>query len=350
MCVLYGMPANERDLGGTGIEAWSSAEWRELAVAWLDRELGRLGMERCGDVEQPHLRPWGTVLKVATTRGPVWFKANGPSTAFEAGLYELLHRVTPARVLAPISLNVSRGWILLPHGGSLLADQFTGPDLADALVTVLPQYGELQLGLVPYAGELLALGVSDMRAQVMLQRFDEAVDAVREYAERSGAADQERYRRVRDFRGTFAEWCERLAGVPVSPSLDHNDLHPWNVFVSGERQNLQTRFYDWGDSVVAHPFSSMLVGMGFLQMRLKADVGDPRILRVRDAYLEVFGPFAPRDQLIDALELACRVGKVARALTWQRAVRTAGDGSEEFAEAPFESLASLLEDNYLGRV
>ena len=94
----------------------------------------------------------------------------------------------------------------------------------------------------------------------------------------------------------------------------------------------------------------MLVGIGFLQMRLKVGVGDPRVLRVRDAYLEVFDHLAPRPLLIEALELACRVGKVARALTWNRAVSSVGDESKEFEEAPFESLASLLEDNYLGRV
>ena len=49
------------------------------------------------------------------------------------------------------------------------------------------------------------------------------------------------------------------------------------------------------------------------------------------------------------LELACRVGKVARTLTWARAVMTSGaDTDAEFQRAPLESLGSLLDDSYPG--
>jgi len=332
-----------------GIEVWSSVEWRTLAEAWLDRQLAAAGIERTGGIEKTRIRPWGIVLKVPTTRGPVWFKAGGENTAFEVGLYELLVRVAPARVLAPIATDISRGWIILPDGGSVLGADFTGPDLADPLVTVLPQYGQLQLDLIPHSEQLLALGVADMRAAVMPRRFDQAVEAVQDHVARRGDAERDRFQRACELRKDFAEWCERLAVMPVGPSLDHNDLHPWNVFFTGTGKNLQTKFYDWGDSVVSHPFASMLVGIGFLQMQLNVAVDDARIQRARDAYLEVFGHLAPKHDLIDALELACRVGKVARALTWNRAVIGGGEGTEEFEDAPFESLTSLLDESYLGR-
>jgi hypothetical protein len=333
-----------------GIDVWSSVEWRTLAEAWLNRQLASAGIERRGDVEHTRLRPWGMVLKVPTTSGPVWFKASGVNTAFEAALYELLVRVAPARVLAPIATDTSRGWIVLPDGGSVLGERFTGADLADALVTVLPQYGQLQLDLIPHSERLLEMGVADMRPATMPRRFDEALEAVQDYVACRGDAERENYRRVREFREGFTEWCERLAAMPVAPSLDHNDLHPWNVFFTGAGEKLETRYYDWGDSVVSHPFASMLVGLGFLQMRLETRVDDARIQRARDAYLEVFTHIAPKNDLIAALELACQVGKVARALTWNRALIAGGEGSEEFANTPFESLTAILEENYLGRV
>jgi hypothetical protein len=48
---------------------WSSPEWRAQAVSWLDERLASAGIERRGDVEQPHLEPWATVLKVPTNAG-----------------------------------------------------------------------------------------------------------------------------------------------------------------------------------------------------------------------------------------------------------------------------------------
>ena len=69
------------------VESWSSVSWLEVAVSWLDEQLSVIGNERTGDVEQPHLEPWATVLKAPTTGGTVWLKAVAGSTAIEVRLY-----------------------------------------------------------------------------------------------------------------------------------------------------------------------------------------------------------------------------------------------------------------------
>ena len=100
-------------------------------------------------------------------------------------------------------------------------------------------------------------------------------------------------------RERFGEWCARLEGAAVGASLDHNDLHYWNVFVDGS-----VRFYDWGDSVVAHPFASMLLGLGMLRRQLEVGADDPAVVRPRDAYLEVFRDLASRAELVEEPEPA----------------------------------------------
>ena len=334
----------------TGVAVWSSASWRETAVSWLDEQLAGAGIKRTGDVEQPHLRPWATVLRAPTNHGPVWLKAAGPNTAFEAGLYELLQRVVPGHVLTPIAVDTSRGWILLPDGGPPLAERLNGSDLVEALVIALPQYGQLQRDLAPHSEELLALGVTDMRASTLPRRFDEACEAVAADVDQNGGpADQSTLERVAALRADVGSWCDQLVRAPGGASLDHNDLHPWNILMN--EPDGQARFYDWGDSVVAHPFASMLVGLGYMQgHELKVSAGDPQILRLRDSYLDVFSDLAPHSELVASLELACRVGKIARALTWHRAVSAFGRDNvdEEWARAPFETLAALLDESYLG--
>jgi Phosphotransferase enzyme family len=334
---------------GTGVEVWASQAWFALAVSWLDDQLAAAGIERTGEVEQPHLRPWATVLRAPTTRGPVWLKAAGPGTSTEIGLYELLHHVVPDRVLAPIATDVARGWMVLPDGGPTLGDRLFGPDLLSALVTVMPQYGQLQRDLASEADTLVALGVADMRAAIMPARFDQALAAVGASVERAGT-EKERatFRRLAPLRDTYAGWCDELAGAAVAPSLDHNDLHAWNILGAGPDGTGPARFYDWGDSVVAHPFASMLVGLGFLHSYLEVSLDDPQLLRIRDAYLEVFSDLAAHAELVATLELACRVGKVARALTWERAVRALGEDAGEFAQAPVRSMFSLLDASHLG--
>ena len=100
------------------------------------------------------------------------------------------------------------------------------------------------------------------------------------------------------------------------------------------------RYSDWGDAVVAHPFAVMLVPLGVLR-RMH---GDDALARARDAYLAGFGDPA---ELRETLELACRVAKIARALTWVRAIQAGENVVPEWAAAPAETLERLLAPGHL---
>jgi Phosphotransferase enzyme family len=318
-------------MSGRGVAIWSSAAWRETAVGWIDERLAEAGLERAGAVEQPRVRPWATVLRVPVAGGAVWFKAAGPGTAFEVPLYALLARVVPARVLTPVAADVARGWLLLPEGGPWLAS-------VEGLGAALVEYGGLQRELEPHVGAMLALGVPDMRPAAMPARFGEALEA-------AGGGDPATLRRIAAMEPVVRGWCERLAASPLPPSIDHNDLHPRNVLVDATGV---IRYYDWGDSVIAHPFAGALVPLGLVRRAL----GDGALGRARDAYLDVFADRGPRAQLGELLELACHVAKIARALTWHRALQAAREQGEpvdpEWADAPLQTLAMVLDPHYLG--
>ena len=155
----------------------------------------------------------------------------------------------------------------------------------------------------------------------MPTRFDEALETVAGFvADRGDARDHETLRNVAALQELYGSWCERLAAAVGAASVDHNDLHPWNMLVPRLDRPDEVRFYDWGDAVIAHPFACTLVPLGWTQHRLASSLDDPDLLGIRDAYLKVFSDLAPHAELAATLEAACRVGKVARALTWARAV------------------------------
>jgi hypothetical protein len=327
---------------------WSSPGWLDGAVSWLDAQLVAAGIERTGAVEQPRVRPWATVLRAPTSGGVVWLKAAGPGTAFEVGLYELLARVVPDRVLAPLAVDLERSWIALPDGGPSLGERFADAAQVEPLAAALVHYGRLQLDLAPHVDEMLAAGVPDMRPAVMPQRFAEALDATAGSLDAPGRAT---HRRIAAMAPTVAAWCEELAASALPPSLDHNDLHAGNVLGDDPARG-DVRFYDWGDSVVAHPLATLLVPLKMVRHLLGVGDDDPALLRVRDAYLAVFRDAAPAEDLVATLERAAHVAKIARALTWDRAVRTALEAGEEvpdeWATAALVTLGYVLDASYLG--
>jgi hypothetical protein len=340
-----------------GTEVWGSDAWREQALAWFDARLAEHGIQRRGVAEQPHLRPWATALRAPTNRGVFWMKAAAPGTAFEMRLYPVLSRLVPEHVLEPLAVDEARAWIILPDGGTTLGHctlgdraqgDAAGDRFAETFARALSAYARLQRALAPTADELVRLGVSDMRAAVMPQRFDEAaLEVASRLAQGGSSEDRATYERVLAQRDTFGEWCRELAQSPILPSLDHNDLHPWNIFWNADGQ--RTRFYDWGDSVVAHPFASLLVALGFVRFQLKVPADDARVERVRDAYLAEFAGLASHAELVRSAELACHVAKIARVLTWTRALAAMGSGDGgELARAPLRWFGMLLDPSPVG--
>jgi hypothetical protein len=312
---------------------WLDATWQVEAIAWIDEQLARLGRKRIGGLEQPHVRPWSTVMRVPTTAGPVWFKAAGPGTAYEAGLLEALATWGSTMLLTPLAIDPERAWLLLPDGGVRLRDQVRGAAGVDEWLRILPAYAMLQRHLAPRVAALLELGVPDLRPAAMPGLFARLVEA-----SGSGLTEPDRAR-LRGLLPDFVDWCAALSASGIAPSLQHDDLHDGNVFVGPGGD----RIFDWGDAVVAHPFGTLLATLRSIASR-DATLGRADLLRLRDAYLEPWTAEQPRTVLNETVQAALRVGAVGRAFAWERALRGVPAAAlGEYAGATEEWLLELFE-------
>jgi hypothetical protein len=65
---------------------WTRPGWFEQVSFWVHVELERWGIEVRDPIEQPHSRPWSTVLRVPTGEGDIYFKAVSPVHPYEPAL------------------------------------------------------------------------------------------------------------------------------------------------------------------------------------------------------------------------------------------------------------------------
>ena len=227
------------------MDAWTDAHWLAGVKGWVDRQLDELGFESTGDIEQPHIRPWSTVLRIPTTGGDVWFKANIPLLAYEAGVVGLLAARRPDFVPGLLATDVDRGWMLMADGGERLREIVERERDLRRWLDVLPRYGELQIDMAEDRDRLLGLGLPDRRLETLASRYEELIGRV------DTVTDDER-RRLRALVPTIGELCDRLASVGLPETIQHDDLHDGQIFVRDGRY----LFFDWGDACVSHPSSA----------------------------------------------------------------------------------------------
>jgi hypothetical protein len=262
---------------------------RRAAEDWI-----RLHVEPAGAIELVHERPWATVLRVPLAGGTAWFKACAPVQAFEPALTAGLAARWPGRVPEVFAHDEERAWLLLADAGIPLGSD-TPPE---SWLAVLPAYAELQRGETAHAAAHLAHGVPDLRLALLAERYDELVA-------RDLPLEPEESAHLRAFAPRFAALSDALAAFAIGNSVQHDDLHGGNVYTG--------RVLDWGDSSIAHPFTSLVVTFRFLEERRGLEPDDPWFARLRDAYLEPWG-----DGLSEAFALALRVGRFAHAIAWTR--------------------------------
>jgi hypothetical protein len=281
-----------------GVEQWQGSSFVGEAHRWIDEQLAALETVRSGRIEQPHVYPWSTVMRVPTEEGPVWFKANDASLRHEADIVELLSCRHPEAVPPLLARDPERGWMLMSDAGENLRAVVPRERSLSRWLEVLELYARVQVGTADDVHHLLSVGVPDMRLATLPDQYDDLV---------AGLGVEQRFR---DASGLVRDLADELAESGVPETLQHDDLHDGQVFVKDGRHLL----LDWGDACVSHPFFTLsvtlqgVIAWGLDDVERSEDLGP-----YRDAYL---APYAERfgGDLVRATDVAMRLGWACRAV------------------------------------
>jgi hypothetical protein len=337
---------------------WLQPGWLEEAQDWIIERLSEKGIAASGPIEQVHVRPWSTVLRVPTTGGIFYFKASAPVLAHEPGLAQALITWRPDCMQAVIAVNLERAWMLMPDESPWLRAMVQSTADLSHWEQILPLYAGVQREMISRQAELLGLGIFDRRLAGLAGQFEALLadqDAL--LVDLPDGLTAEQARRLADLVPRYAEMCAQLAGSGIPETLHHDDFHDGNIFVPGGRY----AFSDWGESCLAHPFFTLLVTLRSIAYRLDLAYGaaehdflfDQEILHLRDVYLSAWKDYGSLDDLREAFDLAWRVAMVNRALTWHKVVsRLDGQERGKYASSVpgwLQEFLEIMECNHQGR-
>ncbi len=294
---------------------WTQPDWLAQAHAWIHAELDRQNLRARGAIEQPHIRPWSTVLRVPTNDGDVFFKALPPVLAREVAITHALARWRPDCMPRVLAVDATRGWMLMADGGTRLRDLLRPARDITHWHRVLPLYAALQIEMAHHVAELIALGAPDRRLAALPAEYERLLsDTEILRVDQTPGITSAEYQRLLDLTPRFTAQCRALAQYPIPESLHHGDLHDGNIFVREGRYI----FFDWGDASVTHPFFSFRTVMVSNENSLGLSEDAPEHNSLRDIYLEAWMRFDSRENLLSAFNLARQLWMIPTALVWHR--------------------------------
>jgi Phosphotransferase enzyme family len=301
----------DADTGSVGVDHDAARRWVTAQVSGLGGAVTSAG--------EPHgTRVWSHTIAFGTTLGPLWFKANAVGTRHEPRLHRHLAGVIPDLVPELLALDEQQGWSLLRDAGPTLRAVASPADQGPTWERLLPRYAQAQLTLAGHLDDLAATGVPERSPASLPEQAAALVDELSALEEHRGGLGPDRRAALEAGLPAYQRWCAELAASGIPCALQHDDLHSANVCVDGH----QVRILDWGDASLGHPFGTMLATLNSVAFHAGTAPDDPLVHRLRDAYLEPFTPYAAHADLVRLVEVARRVGRVTRALSWRAALVT----------------------------
>ncbi len=205
-----------------GLPPWQDPRWLAEAADWIDAGCARAALTRTGRV-LARGRPYSVVARVPTDNGIVWFKASPPASRFEPALLAALAAWHPDRFTAPIAVDLDRAWSLTRDGGPTLREHLARTPDTGTWPATLRAYARLQLDLAPRAGDLLALGLADLRPGSVPGQFEKLLNdpATERVIDVPGGITRGQYQGLRALAPRLREWCAELDDLGIPASLDH---------------------------------------------------------------------------------------------------------------------------------
>lgn len=324
------------------LELWQTPAWRSNVQTWISQVLATYRIEQVGPLSDARIRFWSVQLTVPTNYGKLWFKENNPGQFQEASIVAALAEIAPTHVVAPLAVEPTKGWMISADHGATLA---TLPTRDYALwARVVSDFAELQQQAAPHEKSLRAAGLQSMEPGIAGNFVsNQLLLHTGLPTEHPMHLNPEQADRVHASVPGIEEAAAQLNALGVPLSLEHNDLHPNNAFIPGASTD-PLRFVDFGDSLWAHPFTSLFVPVSTMTETWQVRPDDSRIRRVIAAYLERWTAYAPLPQLWAALESALKLGRVNRYASWLRLLIHADDDSmRTFAPHALKYLQSVTE-------
>jgi len=223
--------------------------WFETVSRWISDVIKPSGLHLTGEFRQVNGSPAFSLIRFATNRQAVWFKAVGPPNVREFRITRYLAQIAPAVTPKILGDRVKwNAWLMAEVEGSHPDDQ---SDM-QIWATVAKTLARLQIASVGHSLHLVNAGCRDIRVGTVLDGLDRFLEAIAFLMSQQTKevppplSQDELCTLATQLKALLIEFQE----FDIPNALGHLDLNPSNIIVAAN----SCVFLDWAEAYVGHPF------------------------------------------------------------------------------------------------
>jgi aminoglycoside phosphotransferase (APT) family kinase protein len=287
--------------------------WLREMCRWIAQQIAPMKIRLTGNFRQLNASASFSLIRFETTGPAVWSKAVGKPNCHEFNLVSTLAALFSSYLPPIVAVRPEwNAWLTTEMEG-------TSPD-ADSNFsmwkTISARLAELQIASVHEVPRLISAGCRDVSVTALLNSTDDFFAIMAELMKQQTKTPPSilTSEEILDLSKRIKENLSLLAASGIPDALNHLDLNPGNIFVSGDR----CTFIDWAEAAIGHPFLTFEYLLEHL-FRLRPDHADRREELVA-AYVSQWECFAPPSAVSHSLALTPLIAVFANAVssgTWR---------------------------------
>jgi len=235
----------------------------------------------------------GTVLKVASSIGDLYFKASYDRAPSEVSLLRFLASRWPANVTEILAWDERSNWMLMSDASSG-ESRFPPPE---SFVRAAEALAKIQVESIPERMVLESLGCEVLNVEGLREFLASDLSISAMPILRAGGLAEDKEADLQILGPRLVELCDRLASYCIPDTLIHPDFRQDNCFVSRHA----TRIIDWENACIGHPFFSLFDITRYDHFLETDTLEHDSVVR---AYLEQFHSFESEKRLLEAMRLS----------------------------------------------
>ncbi|MCI2430620.1 aminoglycoside phosphotransferase family protein [Candidatus Acetothermia bacterium] len=292
---------------------WYTKGWFATAQAWLQAQCKDLGIAL---VEIEQARSWerSSLWRIKTNAGLFYFKAVPAMFSHEISLTQTLAAWYPENSPKVIAIDADRGWMLMEDVEGQSWDHVQNPKIWE---DALQRYAQIQIASAAHTDQLRVLGCPDRRLEKLIHQISALLaDTDAMLPGEAGGLSQEEIATLKALGPQLKKLCAELRDCRIPHTLEHGDLWPGQIFFREQ----SPVFIDWSDAAISHPFFSLNFLSDPIEMQpFLARSSDLRT-RLRDAYLEPWAAYEPKERLSHIFALADRLAPLYYATLYHQSI------------------------------